>query len=80
MSVINPAHMASREYVYNTGDAAKFAAFTPISWFLFVGWIIFVSYTCQAGMYGNLVFTTWWLWSFKILDTNMTYHFAILNP
>ena len=53
--------MASRQYVYNTRDAANFAAFTPISWCLFVGWIIFVSYIGQGGMYGNLRGTSWWL-------------------
>jgi len=46
--------MATKQYVYNTTDAANFAAFTPISWCLFVAWIIFVSYIGQAGMYGNL--------------------------
>ena len=46
--------MASREYVYNTRDAANFAAYTPIFWCLFVAWIIFASYIGQAGMYGNL--------------------------
>jgi hypothetical protein len=46
--------MASQHYVYNTRDAANFAAFTPISWCLFVAWIIFVSYIGQAGMYENL--------------------------
>jgi len=46
--------MASRHYVYNTRDAANFAAFTPIFWCLFVGWIIFVSYIGQAGTYGSL--------------------------
>ena len=54
MSIISPAHMASHQYVYNITDAANFAAFTPISWCLFVAWIIFVSYIGQAGMYGNL--------------------------
>lgn len=43
--------MASQHYVYNTRDAANFAAFTPISWCLFVAWIIFVSYIGQGGMY-----------------------------
>jgi hypothetical protein len=51
MSIISPAHMASRHYVYNTREAANFAAFTPIYWCLFVGWIIFVSYIGQGGMY-----------------------------
>jgi hypothetical protein len=54
MSQISPAHMASRQYVYNTTDAANFAAFAPISFCLFVAWIIFVSYIGQAGMYGNI--------------------------
>jgi hypothetical protein len=69
MSVISPARMVSQHYVYNTTDAAKFAAFTPIFWCLFVGWIIFVSYIGQAGMYGSFGGTYWWHWSFMILDT-----------
>ena len=72
--------MASREYVYNTTDAAKFAAFTPISWCLFVAWIIFVSYIGQAGTCGNLGGTCWWHGSCMILDTIVTYHFAFLKP
>jgi hypothetical protein len=72
--------MASRQYVYNTGDAAKFAAFTPIFCCLFVGWIIFVSYIGQGGMYMILGGTYWWHWSFIILDTSVTYHFAFLKP
>jgi len=72
--------MASQQYVYNTRDAANFAAFTPIFWCLLVGWIVFVSYIGQAGMYGNLGDTYWWHWCFMILDTSVTYHFAFLNP
>jgi hypothetical protein len=72
--------MASQHYVYNTRDAANFAAFTPISWCLFVAWIVFVSYIGQAGMYGNLGGTYLWQWSFMILDTSVTYHFAFLKP
>ena len=63
--------MASRDYVYNTRDAANFAAFAPISWCLIVAWIIFVSYIGQAGMYGNPGSTCCWLWSFMILDTSV---------
>jgi len=72
--------MASQQYVYNTRDAANFAAFIPILWCLFVGWIIFVSYIDQAGTYGNLGGTYWWHWSFMILDTNVTNHLAFLKP
>jgi hypothetical protein len=72
--------MASRQYIYNTRDAANFAAFTPISWCLFVAWIIFISYIGQGGMYGNLGGTYWWLWSFIILDTSVTYNFSFLKP
>jgi len=53
MSVISPAHMASRHYVYNTRDAANYAAFTPISWCFFVAWIIFISYIGQKVKYGT---------------------------
>jgi hypothetical protein len=53
MSVISPAHMASRHYVYNTTDAANYAAFTPILWCFFVAWMIFVSYNGQAGKCGS---------------------------
>jgi hypothetical protein len=74
MSIVSPAYMASQHYVYNTRDAANFAAFTPISWCLFVAWIIFVSYISQGGMYqlgswepyrypfrhGNCGYTHWW--------------------
>ena len=52
--------MASRHFVYNPRDAANFAAFAPILWCLFVGWIIFVSYIDQAGTYGNLGGTCLW--------------------
>jgi hypothetical protein len=45
--------MASRDYVYNTTDAANFAAFAPIYWCFFLAWIIFVSYIGQAGTYGK---------------------------
>ena len=45
--------MASRYYVYNTSDAASYAAFVPIYWCLFLAWVIFVSYIGQAGEYGN---------------------------
>jgi hypothetical protein len=72
--------MASRQYVYNTEDAANFAAFTPISWCLFVGWNIFVSYIGQAGKNGNLGLTYWWHGSFMILDTSVIDHFAFLKP
>jgi hypothetical protein len=72
--------MGSRHYVYNTRDAANFAAFTPIFWCLFLGWIIFVTYIGQAGMYGSLEGTCWWHWSVMILDTSVTYHFAFLKP
>jgi hypothetical protein len=51
MSVISPAHMASQHYVYNTTDAANFAAFVPITWCLFTAWIIFISYIGYGGMY-----------------------------
>jgi membrane protein CcdC involved in cytochrome C biogenesis len=71
--------MASRQYIYNTTDAANFAAFAPISLCLFVAWIIFVSHIGQAGMYGNLGGTGWWLWSCMILYTLVTYHFAFLK-
>jgi len=64
--------MASRHFVYNPRDAANFAAFAPILWCLFVGWIIFVSYIDQAGMYGNLGDTCLWHCSFMILDTSVT--------
>ena len=64
--------MASQQYVYNTRDAANFAAFTPIFWCLFLGWIIFVSYIGQAGTYGNLGGTYCWHWSFMILDSSVT--------
>jgi hypothetical protein len=72
--------MASPQYVYNTGDAANFAAFRPISWCLFVAWIIFLSYIGQAGMNGILGGTCWWHWSCMILDTSVTYHFVFLKP
>lgn len=45
--------MASRHYVYNTRDAANYAAFTPISWCFFVAWIIFISYIGQKVKYGT---------------------------
>ena len=45
--------MAIRHYVYNTTDAANYAAFTPIFWCLFVAWIIFLSYIGQAGKCGT---------------------------
>ena len=80
MSMISPAHMSSQDYVYNTRDAANFAAFTPIFWCLFLGWIIFVSYIGQAGTYGSLGGTYCWHWSCMILDTSVTYHFAFLKP
>jgi hypothetical protein len=51
MSIISPAHMASRHYIYNTTEAANFAAFVPITWCLFTAWIIFVSYIGHGGMF-----------------------------
>jgi hypothetical protein len=50
MAVISPVHMASRHYVYNSTEAANFAAFAPVFWCLFTAWIIFVSYIGHGGM------------------------------
>jgi len=72
--------MASRHYVYNARDAANFAAFAPISWCLFHAWVFFVTYIGQAGTYGDLGGTCWWLWACMILDTSVAYHFAFLKP
>lgn len=48
-SIVSPAKMGDRAYVYNRLDAANYAAFAPITWCIFFGWIIFTSYTGNGG-------------------------------
>jgi hypothetical protein len=54
MAIISPAHMASRHYVYNTTEAANFAAFAPVFFCLFTAWIIFTSYIGRGGMWSGV--------------------------
>lgn len=44
LAFFGPAFMGSIDYVYNSTDAAWYAAFAPILWCLAFGWIIFTSY------------------------------------
>lgn len=48
-SIVSPAKMGDRSYIYNRVDAANYAAFAPITWCLFFGWIIFTSHTGNGG-------------------------------
>jgi peptidoglycan/LPS O-acetylase OafA/YrhL len=68
MSIISPAHMASRYYVYNTSDAASYAAFVPIYWCLFLAWVIFVSYIGQAGLLNRML-----SWKGFLVTTRLSY-------
>ncbi|GFG36025.1 hypothetical protein Cfor_12777, partial [Coptotermes formosanus] len=74
MSIVSPAYMASQHYVYNTRDAANFAAFTPISWCLFVAWIIFVSYISQGGLLNRVL-----SWRGFLVTTRLSYALYLIQ-
>lgn len=50
--------MGDMNYTYDRLDAANYAAFAPITWCLVFMWVIFLSYTGNAGKvdfpFGNL--------------------------
>jgi hypothetical protein len=48
-SIVSPAKMGDRNYVYNRLDAANYGAFAPITWCSFFAWIIFTSHTGNGG-------------------------------
>ncbi|XP_054280087.1 nose resistant to fluoxetine protein 6-like [Macrosteles quadrilineatus] len=54
-SIVSPAKMGDRNYVYNRLDAANYAAFAPITWCLFFGWIIFTSHTGNGGFLSRVL-------------------------
>ncbi|RZF42114.1 hypothetical protein LSTR_LSTR006707 [Laodelphax striatellus] len=48
-SIVSPAKMSDRFYVYDRMDAANYAAFAPITWCLFFSWVIFCAHTGNGG-------------------------------
>ncbi|KAG8282144.1 hypothetical protein J6590_043688 [Homalodisca vitripennis] len=54
-SMVSPAKMGDRAYIYNRLDAANYAAFAPITWCLFFTWIIFTSHTGNGGFLSKLL-------------------------
>ncbi|XP_039298057.1 O-acyltransferase like protein [Nilaparvata lugens] len=48
-SIVSPAKMSDRHYVYDRIDAANYAAFAPITWCLFFSWVIFCAHTGNGG-------------------------------
>lgn len=43
LAFFGPAPMGDIEYSYNATHAANYAAFAPIAWCIFFGWVILVS-------------------------------------
>lgn len=74
MSIISPAHMASRHYIYNTTEAANFAAFVPITWCLFTAWIIFISYIGHGGLLGHML-----SWRGFLVTTRLSYALYLIQ-
>ncbi|XP_050426584.1 nose resistant to fluoxetine protein 6-like [Adelges cooleyi] len=69
---IQPSKMGDMNYVYNAGDAANYAAFAPICWCIFFGWIIFVSHTGNGGIVSSL-----FSWKGFIVCTRLSYTFYL---
>ncbi|XP_050528916.1 nose resistant to fluoxetine protein 6-like [Daktulosphaira vitifoliae] len=69
---IAPSKMGDMNYVYNVIDAANYAAFAPICWCIFFGWIIFISHTGNGGLVSE-VFS----WKGFIILTRFSYTFYL---
>lgn len=62
LAFFGPAPMGDIDYKYDAAQASQYAAFAPIVWCIFFGWIIFVS---QLGYKSELIvdetlITCWW--------------------
>lgn len=53
LAFFGPAPMGDIDYKFNSTHAAHYAAFAPIAWCLFFGWIILVS---QLGYKSSLIY------------------------
>lgn len=45
-----PSHMSHKDYVYETIEAAQYAAWAPLLWSLALSWIVFVVFTRNEGL------------------------------
>jgi len=49
LSILTPVHLARRGYEYDVVEAAQYAALSPISWSLALGWFIIACYMGYGG-------------------------------
>jgi thiosulfate reductase cytochrome b subunit len=51
LTVVLPSDVALRHYRYDVHSASVFAAYSPITWSLALGWLIWLCYTGNGGKY-----------------------------
>ncbi|XP_046666118.1 nose resistant to fluoxetine protein 6-like isoform X2 [Homalodisca vitripennis] len=68
LAIFAPYHMSWPGYVYDVQEAALYNMLAPVSWSIFVGWVIFSSHYGCAGWFGRLL-----TWRWFVVFTRLSY-------